>query len=118
MATMLHSMTSSLRPIAPSLLALAGIAGDAPQDLPVTAVTLYASGVGGFEHRGQVTGDATVALRLRTDQVNDLLKSLVVEDTGGRPGASPVIDTSTGSSPEAAATISQAITGNENRKTI
>ena len=77
-------LTSTL---VPTLLAMTTHAGDAAQELPVTAVTLYASGVGAFEHRGSVTDQATVALRLRADQVNDLLKSLVVEDTAGTPGA-------------------------------
>ena len=60
-------------------------AGD---ELPVTAVTLYRSGVGSFERAGTVRGDATVSLNATADQINDLLKSLVVMDLdGGRVGA-------------------------------
>ncbi|GIW73593.1 MAG: hypothetical protein KatS3mg103_0115 [Phycisphaerales bacterium] len=55
----------------------------AAQDLPVTAVTLYRSGVGSFERVGSVQGDARVRLRVNQEQLNDLLKSLVVLDGGG-----------------------------------
>lgn len=49
-------------------------------ELPVKAITLYRSGVGSFERRGTVNGDATVQLRFNTDQVNDILKSMVILD--------------------------------------
>ncbi len=52
-------------------------------DLPVTAITLYRSGVGSFVRQGMVHGDADVSLRLRTEQVNDILKSMVVLDFDG-----------------------------------
>ena len=51
--------------------------------LPLSRVVLFSSGVGYFERSGQVEGDATVELSFRTDQVNDLLKSLVLLDLGG-----------------------------------
>lgn len=61
---------------------------DEAQDLPITAITLYRSGVGSFERVGSVRGDANVYLRVDQDQLNDLLKSLVVLDGGGgRVGA-------------------------------
>lgn len=52
-------------------------------DVPVRSVVLYTSGVGYFEHSGQVNGDAHTELRFKTDQINDILKSLVLEDQGG-----------------------------------
>lgn len=52
-------------------------------DLPVSKVVLYSSGVGYFEHAGSVTGDSRTELSFRTGQINDLLKSLVLEDLGG-----------------------------------
>lgn len=58
----------------------AAAAGDT--ELPVTRVAAFNSGVGYFEHRGTVTGDAEVRLRFSADQMNDVLKSLVVLDTG------------------------------------
>ncbi|MGP1272616.1 MAG: hypothetical protein ACTS22_04730 [Phycisphaerales bacterium] len=72
------------------LMTLAGLpaGAQANDELPVTAVTLYRSGVGSFERGGTVTGDSTVTLNATADQINDLLKSLVVMDLdGGRVGA-------------------------------
>lgn len=60
-------------------------AGVEPDDkaLPISSITLYRSGVGYFEREGRVDGNATVQLRFATDQVNDILKSMVVLDLGG-----------------------------------
>jgi hypothetical protein len=52
--------------------------------LSLSKVVLYRNGVGYFERAGHVDGDA-LTIRVRKDQVNDLLKSLtVVEKAGGR----------------------------------
>jgi hypothetical protein len=51
--------------------------------VPVKRVVLFNSGVGYFEHQGQVEGEATVDLKFNVDDVNDLLKSMVVQDLGG-----------------------------------
>jgi len=52
--------------------------------LALSKVVLYRNGVGYFERGGKVDGD-TLSIRVRKDQVNDLLKSLtVVERHGGR----------------------------------
>lgn len=53
-------------------------------DVPVKFVVLFSSGVGYFEHVGSVTGDATTELRFKSHQINDILKSLVLQDTSGR----------------------------------
>lgn len=53
------------------------------EKLPVTGITLYRSGVGAFERRGEVHGHADVQLRFATDQINDILKSMVILDLGG-----------------------------------
>nr|HEX4318896.1 hypothetical protein [Kofleriaceae bacterium] len=71
-------------------LALASCTG-ARQQYPTTGgalqlsrVVLYRNGVGYFERGGHVDGDS-LTIRVRKDQVNDLLKSLtVVEQAGGR----------------------------------
>ena len=55
----------------------------ARQDVPVTTVALFSSGVGYFEHSGVVHGNGTTELRFRTSQMNDVLKSLVLQDEGG-----------------------------------
>lgn len=54
-----------------------------PVDLPIRKITLYRSGVASFERAGSVTGDGVASLRFRTEQVNDILKSLVVLDLSG-----------------------------------
>jgi len=53
------------------------------QTLPLSKVVLYSSGVGYFEHDGTVQGQGHVDLRFTVDQINDVLKSLVVQDAGG-----------------------------------
>ena len=58
-------------------------------DLPIKRVTLYTSGVGYFERTGAVSGDATETLSFPVEQVNDVLKSLVLLDYGGG-GIQPV----------------------------
>jgi hypothetical protein len=52
-------------------------------DLPIRKITLYRSGVASFERSGSVTGDGIASIRFRTEQVNDILKSLVVLDLSG-----------------------------------
>ena len=51
--------------------------------LPLTRLTLYSSGVGYFQRTGEVEGKAEVELRFKVDDINDLLKSMVVQDFGG-----------------------------------
>src|SRR5262249_38478755 len=51
-------------------------------DLPVTRVVLFSSGVGYFQRDGKGNGKATVALQFHADQINDLLKTLIVQDGG------------------------------------
>lgn len=53
------------------------------QPLDIKRITLYRSGVGSFERRGKVTDTSTVQLRFKTEQINDILKSMVVLDLGG-----------------------------------
>lgn len=54
-----------------------------PQSVPVRSVTLFSSGVGYFEHYGTVRGDASAELRFKTEQIDDVLKSLVLQDLDG-----------------------------------
>src|SRR4029079_9098026 len=49
--------------------------------VPLRRVVLFSSGVGFFQHAGKVSGNAASELRFKTDQINDILKSLVVADT-------------------------------------
>ncbi|HMA25972.1 MAG TPA: hypothetical protein VKP00_18290, partial [Gemmatimonadaceae bacterium] len=76
--------------IAPSGFALAQASRPAPAtaDVPVTKVVLFSSGVGYFEHAGSVRGNSATELRFKTSQINDILKSIVLQDQdGGRVGA-------------------------------
>src|SRR5207253_5458280 len=52
-------------------------------NLPMTRVVLFNSGVGYFSRSGEVEGDARVDLAFQDPDVNDLLKSMVLEDFGG-----------------------------------
>lgn len=55
--------------------------------LPVKTVALFTSGVGYFQHAGSVPGGSAIQLLFGSNQINDLLKSLVLEDLdGGQPG--------------------------------
>jgi len=84
-------MTSMLRFqfVLLSLLMLAGGRtgyaqnGDEAEKLPLRRVVLFNSGVGFFEHRGTVTGNDEIELRFKIEDVNDLLKSMVLQDEGG-----------------------------------
>ena len=56
-------------------------------DIPVKQVVLFSSGVGYFEHAGSVHGEGNTMLHFKTDQINDILKSLLLEDLdGGKVG--------------------------------
>src|SRR5262245_21684210 len=58
-----------------------------PAEVPVKAVVLFSSGVGYFEHFGTVKGDASTELMFKSNQINDILKSLVLQDLdGGKVG--------------------------------
>ncbi|MGE3107272.1 MAG: hypothetical protein AB7G11_01450 [Phycisphaerales bacterium] len=51
--------------------------------LPIRKITLYRSGVGFFEREGAIQGDAHIQLRFNTEQINDIIKSMVVLDRSG-----------------------------------
>ncbi|GIV04917.1 MAG: hypothetical protein KatS3mg016_0492 [Fimbriimonadales bacterium] len=55
----------------------------AQDNLPITRVVLFRSGVGYIERLGRVEGEARLTLSLRETQMNDLLKSLVLVDFDG-----------------------------------
>jgi hypothetical protein len=51
--------------------------------LPIKNIALYRSGVASIERRGSVEGDQSVQLRFDTEQINDILKSMIVLDLSG-----------------------------------
>ena len=69
------------------------------QELALRRVMLSSGGVGYFEYEASVEGDATLKLTVGLDQVDDVLKSLVVyDDKGGvgglnLPGREPLSQT-------------------------
>jgi hypothetical protein len=63
-------------------VALAGRSATALQ-LPVSQVLLFSSGVGYFQREGEVEGTARIDLTFPVQDVNDLLKSMVLRDLGG-----------------------------------
>ena len=72
-----------MRALVPALLSVCIVAAEPAPEIPITTVVLYSSGVGYFEHRGAVDGMAQTQLRFKTSQINDVLKSLVLQDLGG-----------------------------------
>jgi Domain of unknown function (DUF4139) len=60
--------------------------GASAQSLDLKRVTLSSSGVGYFEYEAVVDRDATLRLPVKLDQVDDVLKSLVVYDSKGGVG--------------------------------
>jgi hypothetical protein len=51
--------------------------------LPIRQVVLFNSGVGYFQREGEVEGNSRVDLTFPVGDINDLLKSLVLQDLGG-----------------------------------
>src|SRR5690242_3518396 len=52
-------------------------------ELSLNKVVLFTSGVGFYEHKGDIEGDRRVEMRFNVDDINDLLKSMVLQDLGG-----------------------------------
>jgi hypothetical protein len=65
--------------------AATALRAEGPQgtNLPLKRVVLFSSGVGFFEHAGRVKDDAKVDMMFKTSDINDLLKSMVVQDLDG-----------------------------------
>lgn len=55
----------------------------AAEPLPLRRVVMVNSGIGFFEHGGPVAGNQKVEFTVNAGDLNDLLKSLVVQDLGG-----------------------------------
>jgi len=69
---------------AAAVFALAGAANAA--DLSLGRIMLSSGGVGYFEYEASVDGNETLSLDVPLDQVDDILKSLVVYDDSGTAG--------------------------------
>ncbi|SFK39381.1 DUF4139 domain-containing protein [Falsiroseomonas stagni] len=73
-------MRAPLLLLAPLLLAFPASA----QDLPVTAVTLSNAGLAQIERSGRLDPGAPLSFRVPVEDVDDVLKSLLVRDPAGR----------------------------------
>ncbi|MBF0420465.1 MAG: DUF4139 domain-containing protein [Magnetococcales bacterium] len=72
---------------------LAGAGSEKPLptvQLPVISVSLFTGGVGYFRHAGDIEGGVQVSLPFKTDEINDVLKSLVIDAPPAEPAASVV----------------------------
>ena len=58
----------------------------AADEIPVDRVILSSSGLANFVHKAKVTGDTQVVFPVRFEQVDDIMKSLIVFDKKGRLG--------------------------------
>jgi hypothetical protein len=61
----------------------AAAAPQAPAVLPLSRIVLFNSGVGFFQRDGAVNDDARVELNFEARDINDILKSLVLQDLDG-----------------------------------
>jgi hypothetical protein len=80
-ALMVSSWTSA-DPAKSDAPAPAAASRTVPQ-LPVTGCALFSSGVGYFQREGEIDGNARVDLTFPVGDINDLLKSMVLQDLGG-----------------------------------
>jgi hypothetical protein len=51
--------------------------------LPIAQVVLFSSGVGYYQREGEVDGHARIDMAFPVQDINDLLKSMVLQDLGG-----------------------------------
>jgi hypothetical protein len=61
----------------------AATASETSVQLPIGQVVLFSSGVGYFQREGQIEGDARVDLSFPVQDINDLIKSMVLRDLDG-----------------------------------
>src|ERR1019366_4068249 len=77
----------TLSPAGPSKPALqtagAAVPSESSVQLPIGQVVLFSSGVGYFQREGQIDGDARVDLSFPTQDINDLIKSMILRDLDG-----------------------------------
>jgi len=66
--------------IVPAVLAATSLVA---AELPVKRVVLYKHGVGYFERSGEVPSGQTARLEFKPNEMNDVLKSLVLDEQGG-----------------------------------
>ena len=68
------------------VILMAGATWLAAADLPVTQVVLYKHGIGFFERSGKLAPGESARLEFGASDMNDVLKSLTIEEAGGKIG--------------------------------
>src|SRR5262245_25501966 len=77
-------LATAIAAVAVSLISAVAIAQEKSNaDIPIKRVVMFSSGVAFFEHAGQVDGNAQVEMKFDVKDINDLLKSMVLQDEGG-----------------------------------
>ena len=66
-----------------SLVSLLAVPTAPAAELPVRKVVLYKHGIGFFERSGRLAAGEAARLEFRTGDMNDVLKSLTIEERGG-----------------------------------
>ena len=79
----LRPPASTAEPPKPVEGAPAAAPSETSVQLPIGQVVLFSSGVGYFQREGTVEGDARVDLSFPTQDINDLIKSMVLRDLDG-----------------------------------
>lgn len=69
-----------------ALSGFAGIALAQDAQLPITKVSMFRSGVASYERSGMIDGNKTLRLLFDPAALDDVLKSLVILDSGGAAG--------------------------------
>lgn len=78
-------LRSAVGVLVAGVLGVTSLPAQAPEPaapLPVRRVVLYKTGVGYFEHVGDVQGTQNITIRFTSGQLNDVLKSLTAIDLG------------------------------------
>jgi len=72
------------RPASPAEAAKSEVNGKTPSspNLPIAQAVLFSSGVGFFQREGEIEGNQRVDLSFPVQDINDLLKSMVLQDLG------------------------------------
>ena len=65
-----------------STFGMTALAAPPNAELPLNRIVLYSSGVGFFERSGEIDGDKQVELKFNLEDVNDILKSMILRDLG------------------------------------
>src|SRR5262249_21982901 len=63
------------------------VAGAVAPNLPIKNVVLFSSGVGYFQRKAEIEGSARIDLTFQVRDINDLIKSMVIQDDKGQVSA-------------------------------